>query len=168
VNQFRHGEVRHNPYWGEGNCPVLRNAMGVHGINGIDDMSWILGGGSYDGVRDSGFLGCIGETRVVDHALTADKWFTARAVIADETPVTPIPTADPTTPADPATPATPAGTAGTTPADVSRFAATATTSASADSLVRTGATVAPVLLTAVAALGAGAVLLLIHRRRARS
>jgi hypothetical protein len=79
-------------------APVLRNALGVHGINGIDDMSWILGGGFYDGVRDSGFLGCIGETRVVDHALTADQWLTARAVIADETPVTPIPTADPTTP----------------------------------------------------------------------
>lgn len=67
-------------------APVLRNVLGAHGLNGFDNLPWILGGGSYDGVRDSGFLGCIGETRIVDHALTSDQWLTARAADVIETP----------------------------------------------------------------------------------
>ncbi|AIY01826.1 hypothetical protein ART_2227 [Arthrobacter sp. PAMC 25486] len=83
-------------------APVLRNVLDKHGINGFADMSWVLGGGSYDGVRGSGFLGCIGETRIVDHALPASQWLTARAPQAEQ----PSPTAAPTETAAPTATAT--------------------------------------------------------------
>lgn len=67
--------------------PVLRNTVDQLGI-ATELLPWVLGAGSYAGVREGGFVGCIGETRLVDHPLTADQWLTHRA--SQDAPVPPI------------------------------------------------------------------------------
>ncbi len=59
--------------------PMLRNAGGVSGLAHDAGLPWLMGAGTYGGVRDSGFVGCIGETRVVDRAIGPEEWLTARA-----------------------------------------------------------------------------------------
>jgi hypothetical protein len=60
-------------------APVLRNTTDTlgHSLNG--DMPWIFGADWVDDAARNGWHGCIGETRVVDHATTPDEWLTARA-----------------------------------------------------------------------------------------
>ena len=60
-------------------APILRNVIDSVGLAGHQDVPWLLGTGGWDGAPADGFLGSIGETRFVDHALTADEWLTARA-----------------------------------------------------------------------------------------
>ncbi|MSS46251.1 metallophosphoesterase [Cutibacterium sp. WCA-380-WT-3A] len=72
--------------------PMLRNTYGTqgsaHGINGFDDKPWIIGGSVYAGTMDKGFLGLIGETRLIDHPTTPTQWLTARAVKSTPAPST--------------------------------------------------------------------------------
>ena len=95
--------------------PVLRNSTDVVGV-GTEGLPWVLGAGSYAGQRQSGFVGCIGETRLVDHPIAQSQWLTARAsdVPAPEPtddptvePTTPEPTVEPTTPEPTVEPTTP-------------------------------------------------------------
>lgn len=142
--------------------PVLRNSSDTVGLGQVDAGSWVLGAGSYAGMRQSGFLGCIGETRVVDHAIGAEQWLTARVAVeavptesaapaespaATEAPaeatVDPVPTSDAAAPAAEAA----AGQPG--------LALTGADALSAWALVAAG----------VAAIGSGAV---VARRRARA
>lgn len=59
--------------------PVLRNASGVAGMMAADYMPWIIGTSTWNTEADHGWFGCVGETRIVDRALTADEFLTARA-----------------------------------------------------------------------------------------
>ncbi|WP_430867338.1 LamG-like jellyroll fold domain-containing protein [Demequina aurantiaca] len=54
--------------------PVLRNASGVGGMVAADYMPWIIGSSTWDTEMDHGWAGCVGETRVVDHALSPDEF----------------------------------------------------------------------------------------------
>lgn len=61
-------------------APVLRNASAIRGLGKVSDSSpWIVGAGTWDGDFTDGFLGEIGEIRIVNEALPAAKWLTARA-----------------------------------------------------------------------------------------
>lgn len=99
--------------------PVLRNVKQAVGIGTEGDLPWVMGAGSYAGERGSGFRGCLGETRLVDHALDADRWLTARVSDPEPTPTpTPTPTATPTgssTPEPGVTPGYQPGNVYTTP-----------------------------------------------------
>lgn len=65
-------------------APMLRNVYatepGAHGISGLDDKPWVIGGSIYDELMDTGWFGNIGETRFIDHPTTPDQWLTARTV----------------------------------------------------------------------------------------
>ena len=90
---------------------MLRNQYGTkgqaHGINGFDDLPWIIGGSTYGGAMDKGFFGLIGEMRFIDHPTTPEQWLTARATKSSPTP------ASSTTPTSTST-TTPSGTASST------------------------------------------------------
>lgn len=58
--------------------PVLRNATNTVGI-AATGAPWSLGAGQYDGQREAGFIGWIGETRLVNRPLDPSDWLTARA-----------------------------------------------------------------------------------------
>ncbi|MDU6251633.1 MAG: LamG-like jellyroll fold domain-containing protein, partial [Cutibacterium avidum] len=92
--------------------PMLRNQYGTkgqaHGINGFDDLPWIIGGSIYGGAMDKGFFGLIGEMRFIDHPTTPEHWLTARATKSSPTP------SSSTTPTSTST-TTPSGTASSTP-----------------------------------------------------
>ncbi|GAA4781233.1 LamG-like jellyroll fold domain-containing protein [Microbacterium gilvum] len=49
--------------------PVLRNASGAGGMVAADYMPWIIGTSTWNTEADHGWHGCVGETRIVDHAL---------------------------------------------------------------------------------------------------
>lgn len=89
--------------------PVLRNSTDTIGLAAIDELPWVMGAGSYAGARQSGFIGCIGETRIVDHPIDQEQWLTARApVVAPPSPTdtaSPVPV-EPTSPMPSATPGT--------------------------------------------------------------
>lgn len=80
-------------------APMLRSTSGLTGLDAAANSVWTIGGDS-DGIKtDHGWLGCVGETRIVDHVIDTDQWLTARAVTPtpDPTPTaTPTPTAEPT------------------------------------------------------------------------
>ncbi|MDP9603237.1 UNVERIFIED_ORG: hypothetical protein J2W38_003026 [Variovorax paradoxus] len=60
-------------------APVLRNVTGAKGLATLSPSSqWVVGGGSWNGKRGDGFLGNIGEVRVVAAALSPSQWLTAR------------------------------------------------------------------------------------------
>ncbi len=61
-----------------GGAPVLRNALNSPGIAALADKPWVLGAGLWGAARTDGFLGCIGEVRITNAALTSDQWLTAR------------------------------------------------------------------------------------------
>lgn len=78
--------------------PVLRNSVNTIGV-GSAGLPWVLGAGSYAGKREAGFVGCIGETRLVEGVLGADKWLTARAQKKEEpTPQAAVVTDEPSAP----------------------------------------------------------------------
>jgi len=60
-------------------APVLRNTSGARGLATLAaNMPWIVGAGSWDGVRADGFFGSVGEIRIVGQALQPIDWLTAR------------------------------------------------------------------------------------------
>ena len=60
-------------------APVLRNASDNVGQSFVPDAPWLMGAGMNNNAPGSGWDGCIGETRVVDHPIEQDSWLTARA-----------------------------------------------------------------------------------------
>ena len=70
--------------------PVLRNATDQLGIASLG-LPWLIGGDYRDnGMPGHGFLGAIGETRLVKRMLEPTEWLTARRVVPDiVTPVEP-------------------------------------------------------------------------------
>lgn len=60
-------------------APVLRNATNVGGMAWHQGHSWILGADWVDNAARNGWHGCVGETRIIDHATTPDQWLTQRA-----------------------------------------------------------------------------------------
>lgn len=60
-------------------APVLRNTAGTVGIAALAaDMPWVLGASWWDGDRDDGFFGSVGEVRLVTKPLAPAQWLTAR------------------------------------------------------------------------------------------
>ncbi|MBA8817642.1 hypothetical protein FHX48_002747 [Microbacterium halimionae] len=51
--------------------PVLRNASNVGGMMAADFMPWVIGTSTWDSEPDHGWHGCVGETRIVNHALAS-------------------------------------------------------------------------------------------------
>ncbi|AMB94169.1 LamG-like jellyroll fold domain-containing protein [Aerococcus sanguinicola] len=66
--------------------PVLRNATDTVGLADDKGQPWRLGGSFYGGQGEHGFIGWIGETRLVDRPLQAKDWLTARAAQPETTP----------------------------------------------------------------------------------
>ena len=58
--------------------PVLRNASQVGGMMAADFMPWIIGASTWNTEPEHGWYGCVGETRLVDHALTTDQFLYQR------------------------------------------------------------------------------------------
>ncbi|MBZ4486811.1 metallophosphoesterase [Microbacterium sp. cx-55] len=61
--------------------PVLRNASQVGGMMASNFMPWIIGASTWDSEPEHGWNGCVGETRIVDHALKADQFLYNRVDI---------------------------------------------------------------------------------------
>ncbi|MFK0402557.1 LamG-like jellyroll fold domain-containing protein [Microbacterium sp. NPDC090225] len=61
--------------------PVLRNASNVGGMMAADFMPWIIGASTWNTEVEHGWHGCVGETRVVDHALSSGEFLYQRADI---------------------------------------------------------------------------------------
>lgn len=60
-------------------APVLRNAIDSVGLATLN-LPWTIGAGYWDGGSPgSGFLGALGEIRIVARPLSPDQWLTARA-----------------------------------------------------------------------------------------
>lgn len=60
-------------------APVLRNAIDAVGLASLN-LPWTVGAGYWDGgAPESGFLGAIGEIRIVAKPLAPAQWLTARA-----------------------------------------------------------------------------------------
>jgi hypothetical protein len=59
-------------------APVLRNATDTLGHSINSGSPWIFGADWVDGAAGNGWNGCIGETRVIDHATGPEEWLTAR------------------------------------------------------------------------------------------
>lgn len=62
--------------------PVLRNASNVGGMMAADFMPWIIGASTWNTEVEHGWHGCVGETRIVDHALSSSEFLYQRADIA--------------------------------------------------------------------------------------
>ncbi|WP_202969358.1 LamG-like jellyroll fold domain-containing protein [Leifsonia sp. ALI-44-B] len=60
-------------------APVLRNAVDAAGISANPDMPWIIGSDWVDDAARNGWNGCVGETRIIDHATGPAEWLTSRA-----------------------------------------------------------------------------------------
>ena len=54
--------------------PVLRNASNVGGMMAADFMPWMIGASTWDSEAEHGWNGCVGETRIVDHALSTEQF----------------------------------------------------------------------------------------------
>lgn len=76
-------------------APVLRDGTGPVGLAG-EDVKWLLGTSAVGGEKQNGWVGNIGEIRLVDHPIGQDQWLTARA--GDHAPApapAPAPTPEP-------------------------------------------------------------------------
>ncbi|MFJ2368361.1 hypothetical protein [Microbacterium sp. NPDC087665] len=62
--------------------PVLGNASGVGGMMVADFMPWVVGASTRNAEPDHGRFGCVGETRLVDHALRSSEFLYPRADLA--------------------------------------------------------------------------------------
>lgn len=60
-------------------APVLRNATDTLGQSINEDTTWLFGADFVDEAARNGWNGCIGETRVIDHATSQAEWLTQRA-----------------------------------------------------------------------------------------
>jgi hypothetical protein len=105
-------------------APVLRNANDAKGMSFNAGMSWLLGADWDNDKAGNGWNGCIGETRVVDHAIPSSQWLTARVQSPPtggdvETPAEPGPFDPPAvttpTPVQPAAPTQLVSVAGSGP-----------------------------------------------------
>ena len=150
--------------------PVLRNETNSVGM-ATQGLPWVIGAGSYEGTRQSGFVGCIGETRLVDHPIERTSWLTARApIVAEPTeePTTVAPTTDAPTTAVPTTtaPTTTAPTVDTTtpaaPSD--NVSDDATPIVANDDLANTGSVVKTIGIAAIVLLALGGILLMVRAR----
>jgi hypothetical protein len=61
--------------------PVLRNASNVGGMMASDFMPWIIGASTWNSEIEHGWNGCVGETRIVDHALASSDFLYNRVDI---------------------------------------------------------------------------------------
>ncbi|PCE15600.1 hypothetical protein AUC47_11985 [Microbacterium sp. SZ1] len=68
--------------------PVLRNASGTGGMMAADFMPWIIGASTWNTEVEHGWHGCVGETRVVDHALESSQFLYQRVDISSTLRVT--------------------------------------------------------------------------------
>ena len=59
-------------------APVLRNSIDAVGL-ATANQPWRIGS-----TKGSGWLGCVGETRIIDHATTPDQWLTQRRYLPAE------------------------------------------------------------------------------------
>ena len=76
-------------------APVLRDGTGPVGLAG-EDVKWLLGTSAVGNEKQNGWVGNIGEIRLVDHPIGQDQWLTARA--GDHAPApapSPTPTPEP-------------------------------------------------------------------------
>ncbi|MCJ1706063.1 LamG-like jellyroll fold domain-containing protein [Microbacterium sp. VKM Ac-2923] len=64
--------------------PVLRNASQVGGMMAADFMPWVIGTSTWNTEPDHGWFGCVGETRLVDHALAPQQFLYQRRSIDAE------------------------------------------------------------------------------------
>ncbi|WP_208004265.1 LamG-like jellyroll fold domain-containing protein [Labedella populi] len=60
-------------------APVLRNATDTLGQSINENTTWLFGADFVDNAARNGWNGCIGETRVLDHATGPAEWLTQRA-----------------------------------------------------------------------------------------
>jgi len=60
-------------------APILRNNSGMDGIRTTGEKLTAIGAAQYGGSMNNGFIGKIGEIRIVPKPLAADQWLTARA-----------------------------------------------------------------------------------------
>jgi hypothetical protein len=60
-------------------APVLRNAIDAAGLAANPSMPWIIGSDWVDDAARNGWNGCVGETRIIDHATGPAEWLTSRA-----------------------------------------------------------------------------------------
>ncbi|WP_235840392.1 LamG-like jellyroll fold domain-containing protein [Corynebacterium yudongzhengii] len=65
-------------------APMMRDGYGPVGMAG-EAFSWLLGTSAWEGIKQDGWYGSIGEVRMVDHPIGPDQWLTARAATAPET-----------------------------------------------------------------------------------
>ncbi|MDK6686164.1 LamG-like jellyroll fold domain-containing protein [Aerococcus sp. UMB8623] len=93
--------------------PVLRNATDTVGLADDNGQPWRLGGSFYGGQGEHGFIGWIGETRLVDRPLQAKDWLTSRATKADNQPTNTGGTTGTGTPSKPNHPSDRPGQSGT-------------------------------------------------------
>jgi hypothetical protein len=70
-------------------APVLRNATDTLGQSINAGSPWIFGSDWVDDAAGNGWNGCIGETRVIDHATGPDEWLTARPDLSGLTTTAP-------------------------------------------------------------------------------
>ncbi|MFP7832948.1 metallophosphoesterase [Marisediminicola sp. LYQ134] len=70
-------------------APVLRNATDTLGQSINSGSPWIFGADWVDDSARNGWNGCIGETRVIDHATGPDEWLTARPDLSGLTTTAP-------------------------------------------------------------------------------
>ncbi len=84
VDTWYHVAIVNDPKTGEtimyvDGAPVLRNIVGQSGMRSINTATpWVIGASWWDGSFVDGFLGQIGEIRLVPRPLTQDQWLTAR------------------------------------------------------------------------------------------
>lgn len=60
-------------------APVLRNGVDNVGLNYVEGAPWVLGMAGWESLAADGWLGSIGEVRLVDHPVGPQQWLTARA-----------------------------------------------------------------------------------------
>ncbi|RUQ99043.1 LamG-like jellyroll fold domain-containing protein [Labedella endophytica] len=70
-------------------APVLRNATDTLGQSINEDTTWLFGADFVDEAARNGWNGCIGETRVIDHATDQTEWLTQRADLSTLTVAAP-------------------------------------------------------------------------------
>ena len=61
--------------------PVLRNTSTIGGMKAVESMPWMIGTATWNSEPEHGWFGCVGETRIVDHALEESEFLTARVDI---------------------------------------------------------------------------------------
>lgn len=58
--------------------PVLRNASTVGGMKAVESLPWMIGTATWNTEPEHGWHGCVGETRIVDRAISPSEFLTSR------------------------------------------------------------------------------------------